>query len=135
MKRIDNRTAVEMSETSAEWSRREAQLHSTAERLQLAQIAAQVASRDSNLANGTVMWTGSELAYGLAVSEVDTVEKCLPHAHPDDLATLRKALEPVTEGAGEYEAESRVIWPDASADWLVGRGKGLSRARMAGLQQ
>ncbi len=82
----------------------------------------QVASWDWNLQSGQVAWKGSEWAYGRPASALDTPEKCLEFVHPDDLAMLEKALSPAMLMMQNFDCEYRIIWPDKSVHWILGKG-------------
>ena len=43
--------------------------------------------------------------------------------HPDDRASLRKAVRGALEGGGQYETEYRVMLPDSTVRWLASRGR------------
>jgi signal transduction histidine kinase/ABC-type uncharacterized transport system substrate-binding protein len=43
--------------------------------------------------------------------------------HPDDRASLRRAIRGALEGDGRYEAEYRVMLPDSPVRWIAGRGR------------
>jgi len=43
--------------------------------------------------------------------------------HPDDRASLRRAINGALEGDGQYETEYRVMLPDSTARWIAARGR------------
>ena len=43
--------------------------------------------------------------------------------HPDDLASLRRAIQGALEGDGQYETEYRVMGPDSTVRWIAARGR------------
>ena len=43
--------------------------------------------------------------------------------HPDDLASLRQAIQGALEGDGQYETEYRVMAPDSTVRWIAARGR------------
>jgi PAS domain S-box-containing protein len=45
--------------------------------------------------------------------------------HPDDLERVEQALQDALHQHTDYETEYRVLYPDGTLRWLVGRGRGL----------
>ena len=43
--------------------------------------------------------------------------------HPDDRASLRRAIRGALEGDGQYETEYRVMSPDSTVHWIAARGR------------
>ena len=43
--------------------------------------------------------------------------------HPDDRASLRRAIQAALEGDGQYETEYRVTAPDSTVRWIAARGR------------
>ncbi len=43
--------------------------------------------------------------------------------HPDDRASIRRAVREALEGDGQYETEYRVMLPDSTVRWIAGRGR------------
>jgi signal transduction histidine kinase len=43
--------------------------------------------------------------------------------HPDDRASVRRAVRGALEGDGQYETEYRVMLPDSTVRWIAGRGR------------
>jgi signal transduction histidine kinase/ABC-type uncharacterized transport system substrate-binding protein len=43
--------------------------------------------------------------------------------HPDDRASVRRAVRGALEGDGQYETEYRVKLPDSTVRWIAGRGR------------
>lgn len=102
----------------------EEELHSTAERLRLAQSAGRVATWEWNLVEDTVLW-GEECRwiYGRPPSELQKVEDLLKFLDPEDATEVVRRLQPALAGTGEYNAEFRVIWPDGTIHWTQAFGK------------
>jgi PAS domain S-box-containing protein len=48
----------------------------------------------------------------------------LTHVHPDDRARLRETLERSYRLSDGHEVEYRVVWPDGTVRWLLGKGRG-----------
>ena len=106
----------------------DAKLRSTSEGLNLAQVTAQIASWEWDLTTGKVFWSGSEWVYGRPAEEVNTPEKCFQCIYPEDLKRFQDALTPAIEGTGEFASEFRVLWPDDSIHWSIGKGRAVSSA-------
>jgi signal transduction histidine kinase/CheY-like chemotaxis protein len=54
-----------------------------------------------------------------------TYQAFLDRVHPDDRAPLSHALREAIELKKDYEREFRVVWPDGSCRWILGKGQGL----------
>jgi len=68
-----------------------------------------------------------------------THEDFLRCVHPEDSARVEAAHQSARLGDGRYEAEFRVLWPDASVHWLSARGRfdydaAGTAVRMSGVQ-
>jgi signal transduction histidine kinase len=50
-------------------------------------------------------------------------EQGLETAHPDDRASIRRAVQRAFQGDGEYRAECRVLLPDSTVRWIAARGR------------
>ena len=96
-------------------------LRETGERLQLAQQVARVGTFEFNLKTGLNRWTPElEALYGLPPGSFSgTYSAWQLLMHPEDRHVLT-AFESVPEEQA-FESEWRVIWPDGSTHWLLGR--------------
>ena len=97
-------------------------LRQTGERLQLAQQVARIGTFELDLKTGANTWTPElEILYGLEPGTFPGTQSAWEQMiHPDDrLATLQK-LVAAANGPG-FESEWRVVWPDGSVHWLLGR--------------
>ncbi len=100
-----------------------ANLRESAERLRLAQHAGAIGTFELNIQTGVNTWTPElEAMYGLASGTFGRTQQAweqLVHAddRPRALATVERAFATIEPQEGEW----RVIWPDGSIHWLVGR--------------
>ena len=53
------------------------------------------------------------------------IDRCAAAVHEEDREATTQALQRTLEHGVEYNHEFRVIWPDQSVHWLVGRGKAI----------
>jgi len=61
--------------------------------------------------------------FGFAQSEPVSFDRVLQVVHPEDRERTKQVLQQMFEGdGGEYENEYRIIRPDGSTRWMVGRG-------------
>lgn len=100
------------------------------ERLRLAQQAARVGSFEWNIQTGVNVWTPElEAMYGLDAGEFGQTQHSWEQlVHPDDRQEAMAAVERALESSESEETEWRVIWPDGSVHWLLGRFRMLRDA-------
>src|SRR4029077_7162908 len=61
--------------------------------------------------------------YGLTTDHPPlTSEQWLGLVHPDDRDRVRALLRESVQRTHVWDAEFRVVWPDGSVHWLLGRG-------------
>lgn len=103
---------------NAEEARRQSE-----QRLRLAQQAAHLGTFEWNVQTGINIWsTELEAMYGLKPGEFGRTQSAWRElVHPDDRASAVAAVEHALETFQPEEAEWRVVWPDGSVHWLVGR--------------
>jgi PAS domain S-box-containing protein len=99
----------------------------SAEHLTLALDAAQMGTWDWNIADDTVTWsTESRKIFGLTETDRDIdFNLFLSRVHPDDRAGVSEAVTRAIEQSENYEREFRVVRPDGSLRWVMGKGKVL----------
>jgi|GEM_PF-3208626 len=98
------------------------------QRLTLAQNAGCLAIWDWDLATDRFTWTGDTLSvWGRTADTMGLGETLFSYLHPDDRQATREALDKNLKGAGEYYHEFRVLWPDESIHWILGRGNKIQR--------
>ncbi|HEU4582440.1 MAG TPA: PAS domain-containing protein [Polyangiaceae bacterium] len=98
-------------------------LRQSEERLRLAQQAARVGSFEWNIQTGVNVWTPElEALYGLAPGQFGRTQQSWEQlVHPADRAQALAAVERALESSEPVEAEWRVLLPDGSVRWLLGR--------------
>lgn len=97
-------------------------LRDSEERLRMAQQVAQVGTFEWNIKTGINRWTRElEAMYGLPPGGFRGTQAAWEElVHPDDRQEAVRAVERAME-SGAFEGEWRVIWPDQSVHWLLGR--------------
>ena len=98
------------------YAKTSAQLAISEERLRLAIEASKMGTWDWNLLNGEVVWSeGHELLLGLEKgSFAGTYEAFFACIHPDDQASIARAVAFALENKIEYQYEFRVVSPTAA---------------------
>ncbi len=115
-------------------------MHASEERLQIASSAAAIGIWDWNILTGDVVW--DEQMFRLHGMEGG--RGGLPMAqwtrmlHPDDALPVQALLDQALQGSGEFDAEFRIVWADASVhhikgDAMVFRDSEGRPARMVGV--
>jgi PAS domain S-box-containing protein len=97
-------------------------LRETGKRLRLAQQVARVGTFEFDVRTGVNLWTPElESLYGLRPSTFSSTFSAWENLiHPEDRYATIRAFDMATE-TGAFEGEWRVIWPDGSVHWLLGR--------------
>ena len=114
---------VRLAADLIERSRAEEELRESEERLRFAQKAAGIGTFDWNIETGVNMWTPElEALYGLPPGGFGHTQNAWEDLiHPADRArTLQRVAESFETGS-PVEEEWRVVWPDGSVHWVVGR--------------
>src|SRR5689334_6171667 len=95
----------------------------SSEALRLAQQVARVGSFEWNIKTGAIEWTPElETIYGLKPGSFGgTFEDWEQLVFPDDLQEAKRRVEKSLQ-KGVFEGEWRVVWPDGSLHWVLGRG-------------
>ena len=101
----------------------EYQLVQELERLRLTVAAAGIGTWDWDPLNDRATWSekNGELL-GLPHGTVTSYSTFLATVHPDDRQRVAEALSSALAGEVNYEVECRVIWPDGTPHWFLGRG-------------
>jgi PAS domain S-box-containing protein len=99
-------------------------LHDAERRLELAEGAARLGVWDCDLRSNTLTVSGDYTKlYGLTTDHPPlTCEQWLGLVHPDDRDRVRALLRESVQRTHVWDAEFRVVWPDGSVRWLLGRG-------------
>lgn len=108
--------------------------------LRIAQEAAGVGVFDLNLATGETSFSESYFKiYGLPPDHPPlTFDQWIETLHPEDRASIREQTELAIRQCGEFNYEFRVVWPDQSIHWILGRGSAFGNGpgeavRLAGI--
>ncbi|MEG4282206.1 response regulator [Microcoleus sp. A006_D1] len=119
------RETLEKQQLREKYAKTSAQLAISEERLRVAISASQMGTWDWNILTGEVVWSeGHELLFGLEKgSFAGTYAAFCACVHPDDQASISRAIAFSLENKIEYQHEFRVIWPDGSLHWIAGRGQ------------
>ena len=119
-------TAFSSAKLRAEARRKlvEDQLRTSESRLTLAQSAAHLGVWDRDLRTNVITISGEYTKlYGLAPDQhALTHEQWLKLIHPDDRERLRALVREAVEETSIWDTEFRVVWPDGSIHWLLGKG-------------
>jgi len=118
-------------------------MHDSEERLQIASSAASIGIWDWNIHTDRMVWDDQmHRLYGVADGHTgphgSAVENWMLMVHPDDAVPLHELLTRALAGAGDFDSEYRVRWPDGSLHYLHGeavifRDPDGSPARMVGV--
>jgi PAS domain S-box-containing protein len=102
----------------------EAALSASERRLQLAMEAAALGAFDFDLHTGKIIWDAStERMYGFQAGGFDgTFEAFAKRVHPDDLPKVTRDVDAARDSRNVFSHEFRVVWPDGTEHWLLGRG-------------
>jgi signal transduction histidine kinase/DNA-binding response OmpR family regulator len=120
--------------------RRYVAMHASEERLQIASSAAAIGIWDWNILSGDVVW--DEQMFRLHGMEGGKggrdMAQWLAMLHPDDALPVQALLDQALQGSGEFDAEFRIVWPDASVhhikgDAMIFRDSEGRPARMVGV--
>jgi PAS domain S-box-containing protein len=108
----------------SERKRAEEALRLSHERLTLAQQATGIGIWDSDVqANQAGCSREWGPLYGLPPGDLaPSRDEWLARIHPDDRERVREELRQAFEGIKVYNTEFRVVWPDGTIHWLLGKG-------------
>ena len=97
-------------------------LRESEERLRLAQQVARVGTFEWNIRSGVNRWTPElEIMYGLSPGSFPGTQAAWEKlVHPEDREKVVRAVGKAMKD-GAFEEEWRVVWPDGSVRWLLGR--------------
>lgn len=107
--------------------RAEATLARQEEQLRLTLEFTHIGTWDWDLQQNTAIWNDNHFRLlGLDPDTTDDPYQRWRRAiHPDDLARVEQALQDALHQHTDYETEYRVLYPDGTLRWIVGRGRGL----------
>ena len=123
----DNRPKyfIAVVEDITEKTQAERALRDKERQLVLAQSAGHLGLWERDLRTGVTV-TSSEFArlHGLTADQLPpTHEGYLPYVHPDDLERIQAEYRESIERTHVWDTEFRVVWPDGSVHWLLGKGQ------------
>jgi PAS domain S-box-containing protein len=96
------------------------------ERLRLVLEAANIGWWQWDLTAGVLMADERcKVLLGLSPTAEPSHELLFQHVHPNDHLLVQRGLEEARARPGDYESEFRVIWPDGSVHWLLGKGRAI----------
>ena len=102
----------------------ENQLRTSERRLTLAQSAARLGVWDWDPDANTIAISGDYAQlYGLPLDQGSlTYKQWLKLIHPDDRERIQALMQESLERTHVWDTEFRVLWPDGSTHWLLGKG-------------
>jgi len=110
------------------------------EHLAMAMNAAQIGTWEWNITENTAKWSDeTKRMFGRSPGDPEgTPEEFFSAVHPSDRLFIEQALTRAVTTGSPYEAEFRVMQPDGSIRWVLGKGKVVSdeaskQRRMIGL--
>lgn len=103
----------------------ERELRDSESRLRLALDAARMGTFDWNVARNQITWSRQhEELWGFAPGSFEgTYEAFASRLHPDDLEAVNDEVARCIAERKPFVREFRVVWPDGSVHWVVGRGE------------
>jgi two-component system cell cycle sensor histidine kinase/response regulator CckA len=95
------------------------------ERMRFALEAAGVGIWDMDYTTGVLRWsTILEAQYGLRPGTFDgTFEALVERIHPDDRESALGIIGKAMKSGGDFQRQSRALWPDGTVRWLSGAGR------------
>jgi two-component system, cell cycle sensor histidine kinase and response regulator CckA len=104
--------------------RDEAKARELGEQMSLALIAANMGYWDWDVSNDIHVWSDTcKALFGLPSHADANFEVLIKSVHPDDRTQLWSAINRAVQDKAAYLCEFRVLWPDGSMHWCVGRGR------------
>jgi two-component system cell cycle sensor histidine kinase/response regulator CckA len=116
---------VGMARDVTGYKQTEEALRISQQRLELAQEAGGIATWDWDIvANQKHCSKEYWRLYGLPERDVAPMpEEWLQSVHPEDRARVREERNRALDGTGHYNTEFRVVWPNGTIHWLLGKGE------------
>ncbi|HWR14195.1 MAG TPA: PAS domain S-box protein [Terriglobales bacterium] len=114
------------------------EIRKSSERVRLALKTANAASWEWDISSNILMWDeNSKRLFGRPMVNIG-IEDWRNIIHPEDVGRVWSAITTAIEYRSEFEAEYRVIWPNGSTHWIIGRGRAIydssgKALRMAGI--
>jgi PAS domain S-box-containing protein len=136
---VTERTLL-LSQEIEERQRVEIALRQSEEQRRLTMDFTHIGTWDWNIVENTVDWNDNHARLlGLVPGEVkSSYQAWRDRVHLEDIERVEQAVAKALATRTDFEAEYRVIYPDGSIHWLVGRGRGIynqagETARMLGV--
>ena len=100
-------------------------------RLKLAMDAGGIGTFDWDLLTGRILWDGHhERLFGFEPGGFDgTYPSFEKRVHPEDMPGVNRAVGAARSTRATFGREFRVVWPDGSIHWILGRGEFLYDAQ------
>ncbi len=120
-----SRDVSELKQAEIEQEQAQQALQESQQRLELAQQAAHIGTFEWDIPQNIVIWTPElEALYGLPPGGFEgKYENWVVRIHPEDRTRIEENLQSAIYKGLVYNIEFRVIWPDGSLHWLLGKGK------------
>ncbi|HEY9710687.1 MAG TPA: PAS domain-containing protein, partial [Oculatellaceae cyanobacterium] len=127
--RVIERTLL-LSQEIEERQRIENALRQSEEQRRLTMDFTYIGSWNWNIVENTVDWNDNHARLlGLVPGEVESsYQAWRDRVHPEDIHRIEQAVTAALATHTDFEAEYRVIYPNGSIHWLVGRGRGIYNA-------
>ncbi|HEY9609206.1 AAA family ATPase [Allocoleopsis sp.] len=127
--RVIERTLL-LSQEIEERQRIENALRQSEERRRLTMDFTNIGSWNWNIVENTTNWNDNHARLlGLVPGEVESsYQAWRDRVHPEDIHRIEQAVTAALATHTDFEAEYRVIYPNGSIHWLVGRGRGIYNA-------
>ncbi len=124
LKILASRAAAELERRRIEEARTADLMRSTEERFRLAQEAAEIGTWDMDVVTGQGTWSDNYWGiYGMSVDSCEPgYEAWIGLVHPDDRKRVGAQIKAALEGEAPYRSEFRIVWPDSTVRWMVGKG-------------
>jgi PAS domain S-box-containing protein len=120
--RVRGCVAVFMDVT--EYKRIQAELKISEEHLRLAIEGADLGMWDYDLVNLKLLWSERcKEMFGLASDAEITYNTFIKTIHPDDQEGVNRALERAIARQGDFNLETRTVWPDGAVHWVAVMGR------------
>jgi PAS domain S-box-containing protein len=123
---VTERTLL-LSQEIEERQRVENALRQSEEQRRLTMDFTYIGSWNWNIVENTTVWNDNHARLlGLVPGEVESsYQAWRDRVHPEDIDRVEQAVTAALAAHTDCEVEYRVIYPDGSIHWLVGRGRGI----------
>jgi len=123
LKILAARAAAELERRQIEEARNADLIRSSEEKFRLAQEAAEIGTWDLDVATGRGAWSDNYWGiYGLEPDScVPGYEVWIELVHPEDRERVDSEIKAALQGGAPYKSEFRIVWPDGSVRWLIGK--------------